>query len=139
MSRPRANCKSQHNMNFANKPPFRRPQKKVASAWWMSQARKQWDTEPKPELTMNRESLFDLNETLSPRLAWMRQRNVELKENVPNPEPGAESDLGHELHRWYAGAGGVWIGGATQDEAIVNLCKYKGWRLWNEPAAPDSK
>lgn len=81
---------------------------------------------------MNAE-LFDLNETLSPRLVWQRMRGIELKENTPNPDPGAADDLGNELHRWYAGHAGVWIGGATQDEALVNLCKYKGWRLWNEP------
>lgn len=79
-----------------------------------------------------KDTLFDLNETLSPRLQWLRARSIELRENTPNPEPGAEDDLGNELHRRYAGAGGVWIGGATQDEALVNLCKYKGWRLWNE-------
>jgi hypothetical protein len=72
----------------------------------------------------------DLNETLSPRLVWQRMRGIELKENTPSDNP-----LGQELHRWYAGHGGVWIGGATQDEALVNLCKYKGWRLWNEPVA----
>lgn len=76
--------------------------------------------------------LFDANETLSPRLTWMKARGIEFKENVPNPEPGAEDDLGNELHRWYACVHGVMIGGATQDEALVNLCKYKGWRLWNE-------
>jgi len=83
-----------------------------------------------------RENLFDLNESLSPRLAWMRSRGVELKEHPSKPEPGAEDDLGQELHRWYAVVGGVSIGGSTPDEAIVNLCKYKGWRLWNESAAP---
>lgn len=79
-----------------------------------------------------KDTLFDLNETLSPRLVWQRMRGVELKETNP-AEAGDVAKAMDTIWPWYAGHAGVWIGGAHADEALVNLCKYKGWRLWNEP------
>ena len=67
--------------------------------------------------------LFDIPETKSPRLKWIDKHGVWV----------AEITLTGSITRWWeATAAGITTKGATEDEAIVNLAKKMGIKLWNE-------
>jgi hypothetical protein len=88
--------------------------------------------------------LFSLPETLSPRLEWLREKNVQTK-RFPFITPGDEDEFGNDLFPWYAWTSGSHgettfensaplnrAGGNTEQEAIRNLAVKREWRLWNE-------
>jgi len=73
--------------------------------------------------------LFDIPETLSPRLAWLKKHGI-----FTNSEFFDDSD---EEYRW-----GAWLEGCqdylrtghgdTEDDALVDLAKKQNLKLWNE-------
>ena len=67
--------------------------------------------------------LFEIPNTLSPRLAWLDKHGIWTREADGNPTVS---------ERWIAEAGGKKSRGADEDEAIVNLAKLMGIKLWNE-------
>lgn len=80
--------------------------------------------------------LFNIPEYPSPRLVWMREHDVQVGRYV--------RDDGQGQPVWYAAIGDEESAsddeseiayGDTEDEAIVNLAKVNGWRLWNEAGA----
>ena len=84
------------------------------------------------------DTLFDLPICESPRLKWIRERNVSTKLNE-NVQPGDEDEFSVEtIYPWCAYVGTPDFPrpdagyGNTEEEAIVDLAKLKGWRLWNE-------
>ena len=66
--------------------------------------------------------LFTLPETPSPRLAWMRRHGIETATDLI------------EWIAWQpcAGEPDVEATGPTEDDAICELAKKLGLRLWNE-------
>ena len=101
------------------------------------------------------EELFAVEESLSPRLRWMREKGVHTRyiseESMWLAGLGSirvddgqlycgESWWGdvESLHEYPpCGESSLWSG-ETEEEAIANLAAAKGWRLWNEPG-PSSK
>lgn len=84
--------------------------------------------------------LFPIEETLSPRLKWMRHHQIEIVDSGLDHEPGDECEItGNRLYRFWAFQGGKQTnteiseaGGDTEDEAIVALAKKMNIKLWNE-------
>ena len=64
--------------------------------------------------------LFNIPEQLSPRLKWMKEHQV-IVEKTDHGSP-----------QFVAASGEDWAYGNTKDEAITDLAKKMGWRLWNE-------
>jgi hypothetical protein len=87
------------------------------------------------------DTLFDIPETLSPRLKWMRNHQIEVIDSGLDHEPGDKCEItGNRLYRFWAFQGGkqtkteiAEAGGDTEDEAIVALAKKLAIPLWNEP------
>ncbi len=88
------------------------------------------------------DTLFDIPETPSPRLKWMRELSIQTLDNGDHCNPGDEDEFGNQLWRWVAWQGGKrtkssvfadhctgW--GDTEDEAIVALAKKLNLPLWN--------
>lgn len=69
-------------------------------------------------------SLFSLPESLSPRLKWIKRHQITL----------SPSDVADTASRWVASVAYQMSQGAgvTQDEALTDLAKKLGVRLWNE-------
>ena len=71
------------------------------------------------------DELFHVKESLSPRLAWMRENKIQTQKITHDSYPPHES--------WQA-----WVMftmaafGDTEDEAIVALAKKLNLKLWNE-------
>ena len=86
------------------------------------------------------DTLFDLPETPSPRLNWMRENKIEVVDSGLDHEPGDECEItGNQIYRFWAFQSGKRTkseiseaGGDTEDEAIVNLAKKLNLKLWNE-------
>ena len=90
------------------------------------------------------DTLFDIPETPSPRLKWMRNHQIEVIDSGLDHEPGEECEItGNRLYRFWAvkddtvegresSVGHHEAGGDTEDEAIVNLACKLNLRLWNE-------
>lgn len=84
--------------------------------------------------------LFPIEETLSPRLKWIRNHQIEIVDSGLDHEPGDECEItGNRLYRFWALQGGKQTkteiseaGGDTEDEAIVSLAKKMNLKLWNE-------
>ena len=78
------------------------------------------------------DELFHIDESLSPRLAWMRQHRIQT----------SESDLfkltqhGKPWAAWISGkrtkAVAQYTTADTEDEAIIALAKKINLKLWNE-------
>lgn len=66
------------------------------------------------------ETLFDLPETLSPKLAWMRKHGVELKYTPPMPA------------RYTATTGPQSGVASTEVEALSSLASSLGIPMWDE-------
>jgi hypothetical protein len=86
---------------------------------------------------MSQPELFSVPEQDSPRLAWLKLRRVTTK-NWPGCSVGDEDEFGNELWPWTAFVGdprqispNVGVGG-TEDDAIADLARKRGWRMWNE-------
>lgn len=88
--------------------------------------------------------LFQIEPTISPRLAWMKNHNVRTHEFKNDPKD--ERTCNHlGFGRWIAFVGKsvppnedsnrIWCNGETEDEALVNLAKGMKWKLWNEETA----
>ena len=85
------------------------------------------------------DELFQIDESLSPRLRWMRENRIELVDSGLDHEPGDECEItGNRLYRYWAFQGGkqtkteiAEAGGDTEDEAIVALAKKLNLTLWN--------
>lgn len=84
--------------------------------------------------------LFALPESLSPRLQWLRDKNVKTQ-RFPMISPGDEDEFGRSLFPWVAWIGPLELkstresfqaGGNTEMDAIANLAIKRRWRLWNE-------
>ncbi len=76
--------------------------------------------------------LFKTPETLSPRLAWMREKDVKTREAegdwaayIGDP-PHDRYSLAMMKHRKEIALGD------SEEEAIFALAKAQGWTLWNE-------
>lgn len=77
------------------------------------------------------DELFETEEQLSPRLAWMRKHNISTY-RVPHMEIEEEP--------WCAWTGNFgeaietdeFKTGQTEDEALLNFAKHHGLKLWNE-------
>lgn len=86
------------------------------------------------------DELFQIDETLSPRFRWMREKNIEVVDSGIDHEPGDECELtGNRLYRFWAWqtckrtkTESASAGGDTEDEAIVELAKKLNLKLWNE-------
>lgn len=84
------------------------------------------------------DALFDLPETLSPRLQWIQRHGVSI--NRDDSPGGIEfgpyfasvptSPEGHP-NEWMSCIGS----GPTEDDALVDLARNQGLRLWNEETA----
>ena len=85
-------------------------------------------------------TLFDIPESPSPRLQWLRKHQIDIIDSGIELEPGEECYItGKRLYRYWAFQGGkqtkteiAEAGGDTEDEAIVNLAKKLSIPLWNE-------
>lgn len=84
--------------------------------------------------------LFEIQPCDSPRLKWMKKHGVHTMHNK-GVNPGDECDVtGETLYPWCAYVGvnvfpkpeGLLGCGNTEDEAICELAKRRGWKLWNE-------
>ena len=86
------------------------------------------------------DTLFDIPETPSPRLKWMREKSIEVVDSGIDHEPGDECELtGNQLYRFWAlqtckrtKTESASAGGDTEGEAIVALAKKLNLKLWNE-------
>ena len=83
------------------------------------------------------DTLFDIPETPSPRLQWLRKHQIDIVDSGLDHEPGEECELtGSVLYRYWAFPrdGGIEheAGGDTEDEAIANLARKLNLKLWNE-------
>ena len=89
-------------------------------------------------------TLFNLPVQLSPRLAWLKNHDVKTHEFTNDPtDCRTLNHLG--FGRWIAFIGKTvpphedsnrtWVNGDTEDEALVNIAKLMGWKLWNEETA----
>jgi hypothetical protein len=77
--------------------------------------------------------LFEIPETLSPRLRWMQTHGVEVHDSGVDHEDGDECDItGNQCYRYYATCGEQSAGGHTKDEAIFALAVKLQLKLWNE-------
>ena len=80
------------------------------------------------------DTLFELPETPSPRLVWMRKLGV-VTEQSPKNKVGDEDEEGNFIHAWYAYFKAdemTAMGGATEQEALCNFAKFHNLKLWNE-------
>ena len=87
------------------------------------------------------DTLFDIPESPSPRLKWMRDNQIRIIHNG-DVSPGDEDEWGNRLSPFCATkskpgnlvfADHVTGWGDTEDEAIVELAKKLSIPLWNEP------
>lgn len=67
------------------------------------------------------DNLFDIPETLSPRLAWMREHGIEVTENTL-------TGTGHLAFMPQNGC----AFGDTEDEALIALAIALKIKLWNQ-------
>lgn len=85
--------------------------------------------------------LFDVPETLSPRLAWMQKHQIRTHhqpEMVDDLDPWTawlpRHDWDENTPTCFALEHEGQVGyGQTEDAAIINLCVKENIRLWNEP------
>lgn len=78
------------------------------------------------------EQLFDLPETLSPRLAWMQKHDIATEANCKDVHGQTVPWLAHQRLRAEAS-------GSTETEALQKLATCLRIPLWNEPpSAPPS-
>lgn len=77
-------------------------------------------------MTNEPDQLFDVPETLSPKLKWMRKHNIETGE--------LENDDGDKWTAWLQPDGGgipsTFCGGQTEEEALVSLALELGIKDW---------
>ena len=66
--------------------------------------------------------LFDIPESLSPRLAWINKHLVTSEYSVSDGEWLSISRRNPEIHGY----------GKTEDDAMFDLARQHGWRMWNE-------
>jgi hypothetical protein len=86
------------------------------------------------------DTLFDIPESPSPRLQWLRDHQIDIIDNGIDYKPGDCCEIfGNRLFRYWALQGGKQTktelseaGGDTEDEAIVNLARKLNLKLWNE-------
>ena len=71
------------------------------------------------------DNLFEIPETPSPRLQWMRKHGVKT-------EKTEFVDFHQPEHAWKAESAGMVGVGPTEDDAIVDLAKKNNLKLWNE-------
>lgn len=84
--------------------------------------------------------LFPIEETLSPRIKWMRHHQIEVVDSGLDHEPGDQCEItGNRMYRFWAFQGGkqtktqiAHAGGDTEDDAIVALAKKLNLKLWSE-------
>ena len=86
------------------------------------------------------ESLFDIPESLSPRLTWMLDHEVRTHLQELMREEGTPWSAWLPAHDWdstcntcYGAEFEDYVGfGMTKDDAIVDLAKKSGLKIWNE-------
>jgi hypothetical protein len=77
--------------------------------------------------------LFDIPETLSPKLQWMRDHCIKVHDSGIDHDDGDECDItGNQCYRYYATCGEHESGGHTADDAIFAIAVKLQLRLWNE-------
>lgn len=86
--------------------------------------------------------LFEIPVCESPRLKWLKKYNIHTHRNATVKVGDTCEVTGEKLSPWCATVGAVsangvwadgWIGfGDTEDDAIANLARKRGWRMWNE-------
>jgi hypothetical protein len=76
--------------------------------------------------------LFHIEETLSPRLKWMREHEVTI-DRVPAEDVALYRSMSvpavHAISPKYIAIGS----GDTEDEALSSFCRLNLVPLWNEP------
>jgi hypothetical protein len=77
-----------------------------------------------------KELLFDIPETLSPRLRWLNKHGIQTYKS-PYVEAGDEPWAAWQGELTEAINADTLATGETEDEAIVNYCKRNGIQLWN--------
>ncbi len=78
-------------------------------------------------------NLFDIPETPSPRILWMRKHGIEIVDSGIDHDEGDECDItGNQCYRYYATCGEQSSGGHTKDDAVFALAIKLQLRLWNE-------
>lgn len=83
------------------------------------------------------DNLFEIEESPSPRLNWLRRHGIHITDNGNDYKPGEEDEItGERLYRYWATCFSIpskpEAGGDTEDEAIVSLAKIIPLKLWNE-------
>ena len=88
------------------------------------------------------EELFSVPEAKSPRLKWKERHNVVTRQSDPSVVGLEDEFSGDEVQAWYATRTGAntepdWttrnvFGGATEDEAMVELARALGFGSWTE-------
>ncbi len=77
--------------------------------------------------------LFNIPETLSPRLRWMEKHGITIEDGGIDHDDGDECEItGNQCFRYYAICGEQAAGGHTKDDAIIALAIKLQLRLWNE-------
>lgn len=71
--------------------------------------------------------LFQIEETLSPRLKWMRENQIETESDAFDAYTGEDRWIAYRYEDF-----GDNEFGDTEDEAIVALAKKLNVKLWNE-------
>jgi hypothetical protein len=86
---------------------------------------------------MTSDTLFPIEETLSPKLAWMKKHSVSTRRNQyggPEPWEAYVGDYTEAVED--VGANGEtsirMAYGDTEMDALANLAIQNGWLLWNE-------
>ena len=89
---------------------------------------------------MKTELFNNIPESKSPRLAWMEKHDITTKHYPKMDHPNGnwiatwgDFDGGLLSAMEYAPGGcHVCEFGRTEQDAIINLCIWHGWKLWNE-------
>lgn len=84
--------------------------------------------------------LFDIPESKSPRLLWMKRHGVKTRHEPTIAHPNGDwvawtGNYGESLQAASEmSPGGCYLieWGDTEMDAICNLCTWNGWNLWNE-------
>ncbi len=76
------------------------------------------------------ELLFDIPETLSPKLVWMRKHGVEIFQPASEWIGLTVPETGETVQAWVCKGAGVSAGGATGDDAIFDWCEKSGVKHW---------
>ncbi len=94
---------------------------------------------------MSGDTLFDVPESLSPRLAWMRKHGIQTlkRDDLPceagrweayvgDYEAAVTKTINDSDARFYPDESPHLAWGQTEEEAVMELAQNNEWPLWNE-------